>query len=64
MGDKVAFEKLQRRVNKIATGLSHTHYPDRLKHLKLPRIACRRTGGDQITIFKLVTGRLKLMPIY
>ena len=59
MGDKVALEKLQRRVTKMVTGLSHTHYPDRLKHLNLPSLAYRRTRGDLITIFKLVTGRLK-----
>ena len=43
----------------MVTGLSHTHYPDRLKYLNLPSLAYRRTCGDLITINKLVTGRLK-----
>ena len=58
-GDKDALEKLQRRITKMVSGLRHTNYPDRLKRLSLPSLAYRRKRCDLITIFKLVTGRLK-----
>ena len=51
--------KITRRITEMVTGLSHAHYPDRLKYLNLPSPAYR-TYIALITIFKLVTGRLEV----
>ena len=37
-------------------GLSNMSYPDRLKFLKLPTLAYRRTCGDMINVFKIIHG--------
>ena len=33
------------------------HYPDRLKHLNLPTLIYRRSRGDMIKTYKLLTGK-------
>ena len=33
------------------------HYPDRLKHLNLPTLTCRRSRGDMIETYNLLTGK-------
>jgi len=33
------------------------HYPDRLKHLNLPTLSYRRSRGDMIETYKLLTGK-------
>ena len=33
------------------------HYPDRLKHLNLPTLTCRRSTGDMIETYNLLTGK-------
>ena len=58
-GDKVKIEKLQRRVSKLVPELRQLPYPERLNQLKLPTLAYRRTRGDLIMIYKLLTGKTK-----
>ena len=49
-----ALENVQRRATKLVPGLSELSYPDRLKILKLPTLAYRRTRGDMITCYKII----------
>ena len=58
-GDKVKIEKLQRRVSKLVPELRQLPYSERLNQLKLPTLAYRRTRGDLIMIYKLLTGKTK-----
>ena len=49
-------EGVQRRATKQLPELSKLSYPERLKKLKLPTLACRRNRGDMIEVFKIVNG--------
>ena len=42
------------RATKFIPGCSNLSYPERLKKLKLPTLAYRRTRGDMIQVFKLL----------
>jgi hypothetical protein len=44
--------------------VAHLKCPERLKNLKLPTLVYRRTRGDMIEMFKLITGKYdtKCMP--
>ena len=50
--DKI--ENVQRRATKLVPGLANLSYPERLKILKLPTLAYRRTRGDMIQVFKMI----------
>ena len=54
---KTKLENVQRRATKRLPGMKDLNYPTRLRKLKLPTLAYRRTRGDMIQVFKL------LMPI-
>ena len=41
----------------MVPGLSDMSYPDRLKKLKLPTLAYRRTRGDMIQVYKLLNNK-------
>ena len=63
-----AIENVQRRATKMVPGLSNLEYPERLKLLKLPTLAYRRTRGDMITAFKIIKSGfddsiLEILPI-
>ena len=47
-------ENVQRRATKMVPGLSNKDYVARLRHLKMPTLAYRRTRGDMIQVFKLL----------
>ena len=49
-----ALENVQRRATKLVPGLADKTYPERLKYLKLPTLAYRRTRGDMINAFKII----------
>ena len=49
-----ALENVQRRATKLVPGLSALSYPDKLKTLKLPTLAYRRTRGDMITCYEII----------
>ena len=49
-------ESVQRRATKQIPGLRHLTYPDRLRKLKLPTLAYRRTRGDMIELYKIING--------
>ena len=48
---------VQRRATKLIPGLKNMSYEERLKHLKLPTLAYRRTREDMIEMFKILTGK-------
>ena len=50
-------ENVQRRATKLIPGFKDMFYEERLKHLKLPTLAYRRTRGDMIEMFKILTGK-------
>ena len=51
-----ALENVQIRATKLVPGLSNLDYPVRLKRLKLPTLAYRRTRGDMINAYKIING--------
>ena len=51
-----AIEGVQRRATKIIPTLKNLAYPERLKKLKLPKLAYRRARGDMIEVYKIVNG--------
>ena len=50
-------ESVQRRATKQVPGMGNLEYPDRLRRLNLPTLAYRRMRGDQIEIYKIISGR-------
>ncbi len=50
-------ENVQRRATKLGPGLKDLSYEERLKRLKLPTLAYRRSRGDQIEVYKIITGK-------
>ena len=52
-----AIENVQRRASKHIPGLSSLSYEDRLRKLKLPTLAYRRSRGDMIELYKIPTGK-------
>ena len=52
-----AIENAQRRASKQIQGLSSLSYEDRLRKLKLPTLAYRRSCGDMIELYKILTGK-------
>ena len=51
---KKVVEGVQRRATKRLPGMYDLEYPDRLRKLKLPTLAYRRTRGDMIQVFKMI----------
>ena len=58
-GDKNMLEKIQRRATKLVENLRHLPYQERLKQLNIPSLNFRRKRGDMITLFKILSGRIK-----
>ena len=55
-----AIENVQRRAtlcSKQIPRLSSLSYEDRLRKLKLPTLAYRRSCGDMIELYKILTGK-------
>ena len=50
-----SIENVQRRATKQIPGMSDLPYEERLKKLKLPTLAYRRTRGDMIEVYKILT---------
>ena len=50
-------ENIQRRATKLIPGLSDLSYEDRLRRLKLPSLSYRRSRGDMIEIYKIMSGK-------
>ncbi|XP_050704335.1 uncharacterized protein LOC126989767 [Eriocheir sinensis] len=53
--DVEAVENVQRRATKLVPCLKDLPYGERLRQLELPTLAYRRSHGDQIETFKIVT---------
>ena len=51
---KETVEGVQRRATKKLPGMYDLEYPERLRKLKLPTLAYRRTRGDMIQVFKMI----------
>ena len=54
--DIEAVEAVQRRATKMVPTLRDLSYPLRLKKLDLPTLVYRRSRGDMIETFKIMTG--------
>ena len=52
-----SIENVQRRASKQIPGLSHLSYEERLRKIKLPTLAYRRSRGDMIELYKILTGK-------
>ena len=50
-------ENVQRRMTKFIPQIRDVEYPERLRILKLLSIAYRRSRGDMIEVYKLLTGK-------
>ena len=52
-------ENIQRRATKLPVipGLSDLSYEDRLRRLKLPSLSYRRSRGDMIEVYKIMSGQ-------
>ena len=50
-------ENVQRRATKMVPGLTNLSYEDRLRRLKMPTLTYRRTRGDIIEVYKIVSGK-------
>ena len=50
-------ENLQRRMTKLIPLIRDLEYPERLRVLKLPSIAYRRSRSDMIEVYKLLMGK-------
>ena len=50
-------ENVQWRATKLVPGLSQLCYEDRLRKLNLPTLAYRRTHGDMIETYKILTNK-------
>ena len=48
-------ENVQRRMTRLIPQIRDLEYPERLRILKLPSIAYRRSWGDMIEVYKLLT---------
>ena len=48
---------VQRRMTKLIPQIWDLQYPESLRILKLPSIAYRRSRGDMIEVYKLLTGK-------
>ena len=48
-------EKVQMRATKLVIQLKHLRYKIRLERLKLPILRYRRTRGDMIEVYKILT---------
>jgi ribonuclease P/MRP protein subunit RPP40 len=60
--DKLVLERVQRRATKLAHGLGHLPYADRLKVLGLTTLEARRERGDLLEVHKILTGIDRLNP--
>ena len=54
---KEQLENVQRRATKTIPGFSDLSYPERLRKLKMPTLAYRRTRGDMIQVFKMLNNK-------
>ena len=50
-------ENIQRRATKLIPGLSDLSYEDCLRRLKLPSLSYRRSRGDMIEVYKIMSGK-------
>ena len=54
--DITLIENVQRRTTKLIPSLKNLSYEDRLRKLKLPSLTYRRTRGDMIETYKMLSG--------
>jgi hypothetical protein len=53
-----------RRATKLIPGIVDLSYSDRLQHIELSNVACRRVRGDMIVMFKILTGIYDLASLH
>ena len=54
--DITLIENVQRRATKLIPSLKNLSYEDRLRRLKVPSLTYRRTRGDMIETYKMLSG--------
>ena len=57
-------EKVQHRSTKLVAALADLPYEDRLRHLDLHSLYCRRQRADLITIYKLLHNKIQIDSSY
>lgn len=57
MKDIKAIENVQRRATRLLPGMAGLSYEERLRKLDLPSLSYRRSRGDMIETFKILSGR-------
>ena len=57
-------EKVQHRSTKLVAALADLPYEDRLRHLDLYSLYCRRQRADLITIYKLLHNKIQIDSSY
>ena len=55
-------ERIQQRATKLVPSLTHLPYEERLKHLDLYSLYCRRQRGDLIEVYKLINHLSRVSP--
>lgn len=50
---------MQRRATKLVPGLSELSNKDRLRRLKLPILTYRKSQGDMIEVYKIISGKFE-----
>ena len=61
-GDQDRLERVQRRATRLVAAIRHLPYQERLQRLNLPSLQYRRERGDMITVYQLMTGKIRLDP--
>ena len=54
---EIEIENVQRRATKLIPGYKDLTYEERLRKLNLPTLKYRRTRGDMIEMYKIITGK-------
>ena len=61
-GDQDRLERVQRRATRLVAAIRHLPYQECLQRLNLPSLQYRRERGDMITVYQLMTGKIRLDP--
>ena len=62
LGDKKVLEQVQIRAVKLMSNIKSKTYEGRLKELGITSLVKRRTRGDMITMYRIMTGKDKVDP--
>ena len=60
IGDQWKIERVQKRATKMVAAIKHLPYEDRLRRLKLPSLRYRRDRGDMLTVYNLLSNKIRI----